>query len=107
MIRLDRNMPATARLIVPISPSDKKRIERRASRHSMSMAEFARRAMIDYDPDADRPAQEAELRALIEAHEAAYARMVAQLDRADAAVARMVAHFPAKRETPCARLAMR
>jgi hypothetical protein len=84
---------ASRRLIVPISPADKKRIEQRARRHAMSMAEYARRAMLDYDPDADRPAQDAELRALIEAHEAAFARMTEQVDRADAAVDRMVAHL--------------
>ena len=87
---------ATERLIVPISPAEKKRIERRASQHGLSMAEYARRALLDYDPDETRSAQEAELRALIEAHEAAFARMTEQLDRADAAVERMVAHFAAK-----------
>jgi hypothetical protein len=93
-------MVATARLIVPISPADKKLVEKRASQHAMSMAEFARRAMLDYDPDHDRSAQETELRALIAAHEVAFARMAEQLDRADAAVDRMIAHFEAKAETP-------
>jgi hypothetical protein len=89
-------MGATERLIVPISPADKKQVEKRASKHSMSMAEYARRAMLDYDPEADRAAQEAELRALIEAHEAALARMTDQLNRTDAAVDRLVSHFAAK-----------
>ena len=85
---------------MPISPADKKLVEKRASRHAMSMAEYARRAMLEYDPDAHRLAQEAELRALIAAHETAYAQMTAQLDRADAAVERMLAHFAARRDTP-------
>jgi phosphate uptake regulator len=90
---------ATERLIVPLSPTDKRRIEKRARRHAMSMAEYARRAMIDYDPDSDRAAAEAELRALIETHEAAFRSMVEQIDRADAAFDRMVAHFAAKEES--------
>jgi hypothetical protein len=91
-------MAATERLIVPMSADDKKLVEKRATRHSMSMAEYARRAMLDYDPDDDRSAQDANLRALIEAHEAAFLRMKEQLDRTDAAVDRLVAHFAAKRE---------
>jgi hypothetical protein len=91
-------MAATARLIVPISPADKKLVEKRATRHAMSMAEYARRAMLNYDPDRDQASEEAELRALIEAHEAAFAHMTEQLDRADQAVDRMVAHFAAKAE---------
>jgi hypothetical protein len=90
-------MAATERLIVPMSPADKKRVEKRASRHSLSMAEYARRAMLGYDPDTDQAAQEAELHTLIAAHEAALQRMTEQLDRADAAVERMVSHFSAKR----------
>jgi hypothetical protein len=89
-------MAATKRLIVPISPKDKRLVERKAAEHSMSMAEYARRAMLDFDPGEDRQAQEVELRSLIDAHEAALARMMEQLDRADAAVDRMVAHFAAK-----------
>ena len=85
-------MAATARLIVPISPDDKRLLERKARESAMSMAEYARRAVLDYDPGADREAQETELRALIEAHEAAFARMTQQLDRTDAAVDRMLAH---------------
>jgi hypothetical protein len=91
---------ATARLIVPISPADKKIVEKRATRNAMSMAEYARRAMLDYDPRRTQAAQEAELRALIEAHEAAFAHMIEQLDRADKAVDRMTAHFAAKPEAP-------
>ena len=60
------------------------------------MPEFARCTMSDNDPDANHAADEAQLRALIEAHEVAFARMAAQLDRADAAVERMLAHFAAK-----------
>jgi hypothetical protein len=89
-------MAATERLIVPMSPTDKRLVEKRASRHSLSMAEYARRAMLDYDPAADKATEEAELRALIAAHEAALAQMTEQLDRADAAVERMTAHFAAK-----------
>ena len=56
---------------------------------------MAKDARWGHAPAADRAAQEAELRALIEAHEAAFARMTEQLDRADAAVDRMVAHLAA------------
>jgi hypothetical protein len=56
--------------------------------------------MHDEDRDRDKPEQEAELRALILAHEIAFRRMIEQLDRADAALDHMMAHFAEKTETP-------
>ena len=56
--------------------------------------------MLDDDPGEDGPAQEAELRALTAAHEAAFAHMTEQLDRADAAVERMTRYFAMKGAVP-------
>jgi uncharacterized protein (DUF1778 family) len=83
---------ATKRLIVPISPSDKKLVEQRAARAGkLSVAEFVRRAALNYDP-ADQ-AVEQELRQLLEGFDALHESTVAQLDRTDAALDRALAHF--------------
>lgn len=87
---------ATQRLIVPITPKDKERVERKAARAGhISTAEFVRRAALNYEP-ADEEA-EAELRALIEGFSQLHASTLAQLDRADAALDAALAHFAGKR----------
>jgi len=92
-------MPAVAskRLIVPISPADKKILARRAAAGKMSMAEFARRAVLKYDPRADEDQIEAELRAVLATFEALHAQTIEQLDRTDAALDAVLAHFAEKK----------
>ncbi len=83
---------ATKRLIVPISPHDKKLVEQRAARAGkLSVAEFVRRAALSYEP-AD-PATEQELRQLLDGFDALHESTLAQLDRTDAALDRALAHF--------------
>jgi len=83
---------ATQRLIVPISPGDKKLVERRAAQAGkLSVAEFVRRAALSYDPEDQ--ALELELRRLLDGFDALHESTLAQLDRTDAALDRALAHF--------------
>jgi hypothetical protein len=87
---------ATKRLIVPISPSDKKLVEERAARAGkLSVAEFVRRAALNYEP-ADQ-ASEQELHQLLEGFDALHENTLAQLDRTDAALDAALAHFARSR----------
>jgi hypothetical protein len=86
---------ATGRLIVPISPSDKRKIERKASAGRMSIAEFVRRAALQYDRGAEPRLGKEALLALLDAFGAAHAQTLARLDRRDA----VLAYFAAKTET--------
>lgn len=86
---------ATQRLIVPITAKDKAIVERKAAKAGkISMAEFVRRAVLNYEP-ADEEA-EAELRGLVNGFQALHARTLAQLDRTDAALDAALAHFRRK-----------
>ncbi len=87
---------ATGRLIVPISPADKKAVERKASAGKMSTAEFVRRAILNYDPNGGSQREEAELQTLLDVFRATHAETLAQLDRADAALDAALAYFAAK-----------
>jgi hypothetical protein len=87
---------ASERLIVPISPADKKAVERKAAAGKMSMAEFARRAVLKYDPREEENRIEAELRAVLQAFGTVHAQTIEQLDRADAALDAALAHFAKK-----------
>ncbi len=87
---------ATQRLVVPIAAKDKARLEKRAAMAGkISMAEFVRRAVLNYEP-ADETA-EAELRSLVAGFEELHASTLAQLDRTDAALDAALAHFSRKR----------
>jgi hypothetical protein len=87
---------ATQRLIVPITAKDKARVERKAAKAGkISMAEFVRRAALNYEP-ADEKA-EAELRSLVNSFEELHAGTLAQLDRTDAALDAALAHFKGER----------
>jgi hypothetical protein len=55
---------------VPISRAEKRTVLKKASARGLSMAEFARRALLRYDPTEERDAEEAQLRALVEAFSA-------------------------------------
>jgi hypothetical protein len=78
--------------VVPIAAKDKAIIERKAAKAGkMSMAEFVRRAALDYDP-ADAEVAE-ELRRLLEGFDALHARTLQQLERTDAALEAALAHF--------------
>jgi hypothetical protein len=87
----------TERLIVPISPADKRLVERKASARHMSMAEFVRRAVVQYEPRDEEAREEAELRALLDVFEETHARTLAQLDRTDRALDAALAYFEAKK----------
>jgi hypothetical protein len=87
---------ATQRLIVPISPADKKTVEKKASARRISTAEFVRRAVLNYDPQDESTQEEAELRALLEVFHGTHARTLEQLDRTDRALDAALAHFAGK-----------
>jgi hypothetical protein len=88
---------ATERLIVPISPGDKRRVERKAQSGKMSMAEFARRALLNYDPGEENERAEAELREVLEIFDTVHVQTLGQLDRTDAALDAALAYFEAKK----------
>jgi hypothetical protein len=88
---------ATERLIVPIAPSDKKAVEKKAAASRMSAAEFVRRAIVSYDPSMEERSAEAELRALLDVFKLARAQTLEQLDRTDAALGKAFAYFAAKK----------
>jgi hypothetical protein len=88
---------ATQRLIVPISPADKELVERKALARRMSMAEFTRRAILQYEPGDEEEREEAELRALLVVFEQTHARTLEQLDRTDRALDAALAYFEAKK----------
>ncbi len=86
---------ASERLIVPISPEDKKLVSAKAARlGKLSTAELVRRAVVAYEPE-DAEA-EAELTSLLAAFPALHAETMAQLDRTDAALDRCLAQFDAR-----------
>jgi hypothetical protein len=85
------------RLIVPISPTDKRAVERKAAAGKMSMAEFTRRAVLKYDPRQEEEQIEAQLRAVLAAFGTLHAQTIAQLERTDAALDTALAHFADKR----------
>ena len=87
---------ATERLIVPISPSDKKAVEKKALSRHMSTAEFVRRAVLQFDPRDEDGQEEAELRAVLKIFGDTHARTIEQLDRADRALDATFAYFAAK-----------
>jgi hypothetical protein len=85
---------ATQRLIVPITASDKARVERKAAAGKISTAEYVRRAALSYEPAGEEAA--AELSALALRFEELHAATLAQLNRTDAALDAALAHFKAK-----------
>ncbi len=86
---------ASERLVIPITAKDKARVERKAAMAGkLSMAEFVRRAALNYEP-ADEAAA-AELRSLLRGFEELHASTLAQLDRTDAALDAALAHFNRK-----------
>jgi hypothetical protein len=87
---------ATERLIVPISPTDKRMVEAKASSGNISTAELVRRAVRRYDPQEEERQEEAELRSLLALFAASHAETLAQLDRSDAALDSALAYFAAK-----------
>lgn len=93
MIMMEAMMSlATQRLIVPISPGDKKLVEQRAARAGkLSVAEFVRRAALSYDPEDQ--AIEQELLDLLNGFASLHASTLAQLDRTDAALDAALSHF--------------
>jgi hypothetical protein len=87
---------ASERLVIPITAKDKARVERKAAlAGKISMAEFVRRAALNYEP-ADAAAA-AELRCLLDSFEELHASTLAQLDRTDAALDAALAHFNRQR----------
>ena len=81
---------ATERLVVQISPEDKKRVEEKAKPYG-STAEYVRQAALNYDTE--EAAAEAELAQLVAVFEDLHTRTVDQLDRTEAALDAMLRHF--------------
>jgi hypothetical protein len=98
IMNMSKPVAATDRLIVPISPADKRAVSRKASARGMSMAEFARRALLRYDPRLEPEAEEAELRALLDVFKEVHAETLAQLDRTDAALDATIAQLERRGE---------
>jgi hypothetical protein len=92
---MSKSDAATQRLIVPISPAEKRAVSKKASARGLSMAEFARRALLRYDPTGERDAEEAQLRALVGTFRQVHAETLAQLDRTDAALDAAIARLEA------------
>ncbi len=88
---------ATERLIVPISPADKKKVEKKAKSRHMSTAEYVRRAVLRDDLGEEEQREEAELRALMEVFAVTHAQTLEQLDRTDRTLDRVLAYFAAKK----------
>lgn len=87
---------ASERLVIQISPKDKKRVEAKAARHgATSTAEFVRRAALNYEPAGG--AEEAELMGLLRALESMHAKTLDQLDRTDQALDAALRHFARRR----------
>lgn len=87
---------ATERLIVPISPEDKRLVSDRAKRlGKISVAEFVRRAALSYDPA--ESAVEAELRTVLPELDRVHEATLEQLDRTDRALDAALAHFARRR----------
>ena len=87
---------ASARLIVPISPAEKKAVEQKASSQHISTAEFVRRAVLQYDPRNQDQQEEAELRALLDVFADTRASTLAQLEKTDRALDAAFAYFAGK-----------
>jgi hypothetical protein len=88
---------ATQRLIVPISPADKKKVEKKAKSRHMSTAEYVRRAVLRDDIGEDEQREEAELRALLEVFTITHAETLEQLDRTDRTLDMVLGYFAAKK----------
>lgn len=71
-------MAAIARLVVRMTPEEKRRLERRANSAGVSTAEFVRRRITDDDLGEHRP----EIEALLDALSAAEPVILARLDAA-------------------------
>jgi hypothetical protein len=83
---------ATQRLVVPIAAKDKAVIERKAAKAGkMSMAEFVRRAALDYEPADEQAAHE--LQRLLDGFDGLHTATLQQLDRTDLALDAALAHF--------------
>jgi hypothetical protein len=87
---------AHGRLVVPVSLADKQSVERKASAGHMSMAEFARRALLRDDPGEDDNVIEAELRALLDVFHVSHQQTLDQLERTDRALDTALAYFDFK-----------
>jgi hypothetical protein len=98
IIIMSKPAAASERLIVPISRPDKRTVARKAAAGGISMAEFARRAVLQYDLGEDRAAEEAELRTLLAMFKQVHARMLAQFDRTDRALDEALSRFEARED---------
>ncbi|NYZ12523.1 hypothetical protein HL658_08175 [Azospirillum sp. RWY-5-1] len=78
MSNADNTMAATARLVVLMTPEEKRRLERRAKSAGVSTAEFVRRRITDDDLAEHRQ----EVESLLDALSAAEPGILARLDAA-------------------------
>jgi len=75
-------MPATARVVVLMSPAEKAALEAKAARAGqLSAGELVRRAVDAYDEDAQREAEE--LRVLLDLWALTHAATMRELDRVE------------------------
>ena len=93
LMDMPKSAAASDRLIVPISPSEKRAVARKAAAEKLSMAEFVRRAILRYDSRSEASNEEAELKALLEVFKQVHAETLQQLDRTDAALDAVLARF--------------
>jgi phage gp37-like protein len=87
---------ASERLVVLMTPAEKRRLEAKARRLGASAGELVRRSVKAYDAEADDRQVETLLRQLAEAHTAT----LAALDRAERELAATRAYFAGKRSGP-------
>jgi hypothetical protein len=80
---------ATARVVILMTPTEKRSLETKARRLGASAAELVRRSVRDYDPAAGNVEIEAILRRLTVSHEAT----IAALDDAERELAETRSHF--------------
>jgi phosphotransacetylase len=83
---------ATERVVVLMTPAEKRTLERKAKRIGASAAELVRRSVESFDPDADETEIEHMLEILTQSHQ----KTLAALDRAEREVAETRAYFSAK-----------
>lgn len=85
-------MTATERVVILMTPAEKRRLEMKARRLGASAAEVVRRSVKAYDPSADDREVKALLARFAEAHRSA----LAALDRAESELAETRAYFASK-----------
>ncbi len=82
----------TARVVVLMTPAEKRSLEKKAKLMGASAAELVRRSVATFDPEAD----ETEIEHLLDVLTAAHKRTLKALDKAEREIAETHAYFAAK-----------